>query len=399
MKWTDDKLSFLKENYSNTDNNALEEKLKISRGYITKKANDLGLLKNRETISQMRKKNNPQTYWSEDQIKFIKDNYKFLSNKEIVNKINSRFNSKFTVRQLKRKIGRLGIIRTKKQVDNIRSKIIKERLTDLSFEHVFSCAKKYNTKQEFYLKDPNAYNKVLKMGWKKEVFKHMVVGNFSIPQLMLRNILETLLNEKCSYNNRSIITPLEIDIYFEKWKIGWEYDGRRFHKHPDDKNKIEKCLKKGVKLFNIHEFTDDFKKYELNIKNQLKRDLFLINEKTGLNLKKEHIDHHVFQLKFPNQLTIEEKKLVFNKKMSDIKKVDLNLFNKVKKYKIYNEEILKIENDLPKCKKFSSHIDYISYLKKQNYSNFSDLCTKEHPHRLMKKWNQPIDLIHEIFNK
>ena len=397
MIWTKEKLETLKEKYSNADNVILEKELEISRGYIIKKANDLNLFKSKDFITKIRKRDNPQTHWSDQEVLFLKSSFKKHSNREILKMLKEKFDSKFTIKAIVKKLGRLGLKRTKEQADKNRSKAIKNRLTDLSYDHVISCAKKYNTKHEFYLKDPNAYNKVIKMGWQKEAFNHMVSGNFSIPQLMLKDILETLLKEKCSYNNRSVIAPLEIDIYFERWKIGWEYDGKRFHKHPDDKNKKDKCFDRGVVLFCVHEFTDNYKNYEENIKKQLLRDLGKINIITELSIKEECVISHKFKIKFPNQLTIKEKKLVFNKKMSNIKKVDLDLFKKIKKYKLYNEKSLKIEIDLPIYKRFSTHTEYINYLKEQEYSSFSDLCSKEHPHRLMKKWGQPISLIHELF--
>jgi len=83
--------------------------------------------------------------------------------------------------------------------------------------------------------------------------------------------------------------------------------------------------------------------------------------------------------------------------MSELKSY-YDLFKKVKKYKLFEDEKLGIINDLPKYKKFKDFESYKEYLVGCNYNNFTDLCKYEHPHRTMRKFNLSIILIHELFN-
>lgn len=301
-----------------------------------------------------------------------------------------------TKKSVGKKLKELNLYRTKFEKDFVTSKISKINGRDLTYELVENIAKKYVTRHEFYLKDKGAYSKAVKMGWLESICAHMVSGGFSIPQLLLKDILEFILKEKCDYENRSVIKPLEIDCYFDKWKIGWEYDGRYFHNSVDDKNKKELCSKVGVELFNIHEFTDNYRDYEKNIKNQLILQIEKVNLITGLNITKEDILNYSPKIVFPNLLTPKEKLLVVGKKMTEIKQ-HLDLFKKVKKYKLFENTELDIVNDLPKNKSFKSYDEYEKYLKTCNYPNFKVLCKFEHPHRIMKRFNLPISLIHNLY--
>ena len=214
---------------------------------------------------------------------------------------------------------------------------------------------------------------------------------------MLKDILENILGEKCRYNDRSVINPLEIDCYFEKWRIGWEYDGRYYHNNSDDKMKKEMSSKVGVILFNIHEFTNNYRDYEINIKEQLISQLNDVKLITGLNIVKDDILNYTPKIVYPNLLTLGEKNIVNGKKMTELKSYP-DLFKRVKKYKLFEDKELGVTNDLPKYKRFKNFEEYKEYLVECSYGDFTELCKYEHPHRLMKKFNLPITLIRELFN-
>jgi hypothetical protein len=389
--WTEEKIKTLEELYPETDNETLSELLGIKRGALIKKANNLGFKKTKSYISNMRKKNNPKTYWSDDEIKTLVNHYATHSNNELSVILNK------TKKNISRRLGILGLKRTKAEKDFITSKICKLNGRDLNFKFVKKIANKYRTKQEFYLKDFSAYNKAVKSKWLISICTHMIDGNFSIPQLLLKDILEFMLKDKCNYNDRTIIKPLEIDCYFPKWKIGWEYDGRYFHKTIDDNKKTLKCSKIGVKLFRVNEFSDNYRDYETNIKSQLIEQLDEIRMITGFNIKEEDILRYKPKIVYPNLLSKDEKEMVNGKKMSELKKFG-ELFKKIKKYRLFENSEYNIINDLPSYKKFDNFDDYKNYLIDCNYKSFTELCKHEHPHRLMKKWGLPITLIHGMFN-
>src|ERR1035437_7723185 len=140
--WTNEKLEKLKELYPNTDNNKISEILNIKRGYIIKKANDIGLYKNETYVSNMRKKNNPfpPTCWSEIDTAKLIVLYKTTSDNEIDK----------TKKSIGKKLKILKINRTKEEKNYITSKKCKENGRDLSEDFVKNIALKYNTKGEFY---------------------------------------------------------------------------------------------------------------------------------------------------------------------------------------------------------------------------------------------------------
>jgi hypothetical protein len=393
--WTNEKLEKLKELYPNTDNNKISEILNIKRGYIIKKANDIGLYKNETYVSNMRKKNNPfpPTCWSEIDTDKLIVLYKTTSDNEIAKTLNK------TKKSIGKKLKILKINRTKEEKNYITSKKCKENGRDLSEDFVKNIALKYNTKGEFYLYDSSAYKKALDYGWLDNICRHMVLKNISLPQLILKDLLEYMLNDKCVYNDRQVIKPLEIDCYFPKWKIGWEYDGKYYHNEVKDNKKKRICKMNGIILLNIHEHTKDFRKYEVNIKNQLIKQINFIEKIVGFKISTDKILNHKPNLVFPNLLTIFEKNLVVNKKMSEIKIINDVLFKRIKKYKIYEDITLNINNDLKKNKTFKTFDEYQKHLIDSEYKTFSELCEHEHPHRLLKKWKLPINLIHRLFNE
>jgi len=99
-------------------------------------------------------------------------------------------------------------------------------------------------------------------------------------------------------NDRNVITPLELDIYSEKYNFAVEYDGLMYHSfgkskykkfdninENNDKHlvKTEKCENKGIQLFHIfeNEFLNPYKKetWESIISSKMRK------HKTNYNLK------------------------------------------------------------------------------------------------------------------
>ena len=209
-----------------------------------------------------------------------------------------------------------------------------------------------------------------------------------------------MFDETCSYNDKKTIKPFELDCYFPKYKIAWEYDGKYFHNNREsDRIKDELCNKKGIFLFRINEDSPNYRKYVVNIKNQLIKQLDEIKTVTGVKIDKDKILTYKPKVLAPNQLTEAEKKLISGKKLKEIKKENIIIFKKIKKYSLCNDESLKIINDTRRRIIFNDFEEYLEHLRKSNYKSFSELCDFEHPYRLMKKFGKDINLIKEIFKK
>ncbi len=199
---------------------------------------------------------------------------------------------------------------------------------DMSDELVIEIAKKYETKQEFYIKDSSAYCYANRNNIMQECSKHMVNSYFSIPQLILRDITEYLFETKCTYNNRKIIKPYEIDVYYNKYKIGFEYDGKGWHLESKvDQNEV--CEKIKVTLITIKE---NNRRYLEDIKTQLIDNLNIINNITNLNLTKEKIIHYNENVKIPKLFTDEELILLRKNDKSFLIKNYKNLYKRYRKY-------------------------------------------------------------------
>jgi hypothetical protein len=189
---------------------------------------------------------NIKTVWTEEEIRVLIEKYQFQSNNDIALLLNK--SRKSVIKKLKE----LNLYRTKEQTDLIRAKVVKRNNRDLTFELVSEIAKQFNTRHEFYLKDAGAYSAAIKNKWINKVCEHMVVKNISMPQLILKSILEDIFKKPCSFNDRKVIYPLEIDCFFSQYNIGWEYDGKYYHS--DVKYKNKRCSKKIVNnMYDLNE--------------------------------------------------------------------------------------------------------------------------------------------------
>lgn len=334
---------------------------------------------------------NVKTKWTDEELGLLLKEYRQTSNADIAKLLGK------TKKSVVRKLKELNLYRTKLEKDLITAIASKKNGRDLTFELVSSIAKMFNTRHEFYLNDKGAYSCAVKNKWLDKICGHMVVNNISLPQLILKSILESLLKEKCSFNDRKVIYPLEIDCYFSKFKIGWEYDGKYFHNDEKDRIKKQICKNNGIILFNIKETTPEYRKYEVNIKNQLKKQINKINKLTGFKLTKNDVASIYVNVEFPNKLTDNEKVIICGKKMSEIKVIDSILFKRIKKYKLYNDNQLNIINDLRKQNRFASIDEFLSYLKNKKYKSFAEMCLYEHPYRLAKRWNVSISIIKKLY--
>ena len=150
---------------------------------------------------------------------------------------------------------------------------------DLSFDNLSNIAINYKSRIEFIRGDGSAYTAALNMGCLDSICEHMSVIKFSTPQLILQDILNKLLSRESKYNDRLTIKPYEIDVYYEEYKLGFEYQGSYWHGLPNnDELKSKMCLDIGVSLIYIYEDTRD---YELDIKNQVVNVLDEINKITN----------------------------------------------------------------------------------------------------------------------
>ena len=95
----------------------------------------------------------------------------------------------------------------------------------------------------------------------------------SSPELEIKDIINTMYNGICIENSRSIIPPLELDLYYPEKNIAIEFNGNYWHDEnhkPKDYhfNKFKLCKDKNIRLVSIYE-SDWFNKRD-NIINLLK---------------------------------------------------------------------------------------------------------------------------------
>lgn len=182
--------------------------------------------------------------WNNNELTFLKENYNKYTIPELITILNK------TKASITNKASKLYLTKTKKE--------------EYTIEFLKYEISKYRSKKELLKKNWKIYN-YLKQ-YNLLYLCDDYVKSYSIPQLVLKHILEILIGE-CIYNTRSIITPYELDIYFKEHKLAFEYNGHGWHKSDDakkrDNDKIELCKKENITLITIIEnnrnYIDDVK--------------------------------------------------------------------------------------------------------------------------------------------
>lgn len=222
--------------------------------------------------------------WSKELTNKLIELYPDTPNYELIKIFNT------TEKTITSKAYKLGLKKSKECKSFLIGKRNKMVGRDLNYENVKEIASKYKSRGEFQYSDSSAYRAARVNGWLNNVCSHMTIINFSIPQLILKNIMDKLLNLESLYETRQVIKPYEIDIYYPQLKLGFEYQGKLWHNKEYNnnrdlyKNKLAKEL--GITLIHIIE---NNRKYEQDIKNQIIDKLSIINEFTTIKINKEDV--------------------------------------------------------------------------------------------------------------
>lgn len=212
---------------------------------------------------------------------------------------------------------------------------------DLSYDNLKEIALLYNSRAEFQMLDSSAYQSARRQSILDDICGHMIIQSFSIPQLILKYILHHFIDDYILYNTRKVIKPYEIDIYFPKYKIAFEYNGKGWHLN-DRISKIDICKEKGIKLFIIKE---NSRNYELDIKSQL----ILILEDINLICGKEISEHDINELSIPNKVFSN---ILNNDMISNI----CNKYNDYSEFRIENVSLYNKIRRLGYLEKYTNHM-------------------------------------------
>jgi hypothetical protein len=226
--------------------------------------------------------------WGEEEIQLLRELFKTKTAREISLILNR------TLSSVLNKGTKLGLKKDKEIIYENRKRISikrnKEMGRDLTDEFLRECALKYKTRGEFHYHDSSAYTVARQKGIIDDICSHMAVIKFSIPQLILQKVMDSVLNSESMYNTRKIIPPYEIDVYYSEFNLGFEYDGSHWHKF---KNAEERDIKKEIickeRNINIIKIMENSRKYEEDVKNQLIQNLNLINQITNKNINENDI--------------------------------------------------------------------------------------------------------------
>jgi hypothetical protein len=275
--------------------------------------------------------------WTTNEIKELielyPDNFNYVIAKKLNKTISSINNMGYRLKLKKTN----SLLKKRNQLSN--DSRIKNGGRNLTYENLKNIAKKYKTRIDFIREDGPAYNVARIKGFLDDICSHMTIIKFSIPQLILREITDSILNVKGSYNNRKIIKPYEIDIYYDDFKLGFEFQGIVWHKNnKNDIIKSELAKTKNIEIIYINEI-ENSRNYERDIKNQLINKIKLINKLSGKNLKKSDIKNCVVKNIYLELYNKEEMMDIAKsyKSFIEFKTKEKSIYRKLLKLKLIDE--------------------------------------------------------------
>ena len=194
-----------------------------------------------------------------------------------------------SIKSVETKGFRLGLNKSKEYKSKWVAKRNKKVGRDLTIERLTEIAKGFKSRSDFQVNDSSVYQSARRLGILDEICSHMSKRSFSKPQMILRNILDELFKSKSLYNDRKIIKPYEIDIFYPEFNLVIEYQGRYWHKfeHNGNDSIKEKIFKeRGLNVIYFYEKSRD---YEKEIKEEIIEKLPIICELTGFNISEEDV--------------------------------------------------------------------------------------------------------------
>jgi len=305
---------------------------------------------------------NKRKIWSEDEINYLVKNYSNIFNSELCEILNRTELSIYV------KANKLGLHKSNSHKSKCISKRNKMVGRDLTKELLTSLAKNYKSKSEFQKKDPSAYSTSRRMGILDEICSHMISKSFSIPEIILKDIISKLyVTENIIHNDRNILKPYELDIYLPGHNLGFEYNGKLWHqKNKNDKIKLKLSNEKNINLLVIIEKSRD---YESDIKTQLIENINMLGVDITESDIKNIVIHNPYQLVYDlNDLEKISKKY---KSFKEFYKKEYHVYLKISKLGLI-DKFTKHMCCRRKKRELSEIIDKV-----KNYEYLSDLIKKD----------------------
>jgi len=154
--------------------------------------------------------------WTKEEIKKLKELYPDNFNIDIAKQL-GKTKSSVDNKGYRFKLKKSPKLLYKKNKMGVNTRIINGEFNEYDYGILKNIASKYKTKIDFIRNDEKAYQAARYRGILNDICQHMSILKFSVPQLILREITDSILNTKSSYNDRKIIKPYEIDVFYEQF--------------------------------------------------------------------------------------------------------------------------------------------------------------------------------------
>ncbi len=321
MKWTEKDIEYLKREYSNKTNKTLSNEMARKTSTISRMAGKLNLLKSKQHMDNL------CVVWMDSEIDYLKNNYANTKNEELSKLLCKK------ISDIKNKAHKLKLNKSKEHISRNISQRNKMVGSNYTISELKKIASVHKTKYSFRKGDSSAYYSSIRKEILDEICIHMIPQSYSIPQLICKSIFDTLTGTICEYDTRKIIPPYELDIFYPEFKLGIEYNGKRWHIDDNTDTKIKLCEANNILLIVIKE---NNRMYESDIKKQIINNLHMINNKIGLNLTESDVhDVNISSDIFSNLLDETEIFSVTNRytDYTTFYKNEQNLYQKIKRLK------------------------------------------------------------------
>lgn len=334
--WAEDEVQFLIDNYSKYKNDELCEIMGRTSTSIEYKASNLKLYKDEEHHNRMLKEN-PIKSWSDEEIKYFVENYSDTSNEDLCKNLGR------SLKSITCKASRLNLVKSQEHRSIQIGRRNKMVARDLNYNTLKEIASKFRSRGEFQKEDHSAYSAARVAGYLDDICSHMIPVSYSIPQIVLKNLISKLITDNYLYNTRQIIKPYELDVYLPDFNLAFEYNGKGWHLNNENDSKKDKIAKsKGITIITIIE---NSRRYEEDVKNQMVKLIPKIYKLTNIKLTKKQILDCELPNPYDGVLDVEKINEITQKytDFTEFRKSEILLYQKLSRIKMIDQ--------------FTSHMD------------------------------------------
>lgn len=166
-----------------------------------------------------------------------------------------------------------------------------------NLENIREFSRQCSSRTEFNQKFHNVHEAARKLGILDEACDHMIPLRLNFAQKVCKQICDHVFKLDGVYCDRTVVYPLELDVFYPTINLAVEFQGERWHNSDralrNDAKKIEMCKSKNILLLHVYEKGHTHIQQIKEIKEQFIKLLDTINQHLNTSYTEDIINAYI----------------------------------------------------------------------------------------------------------